>query len=47
MIKIKLPDGSLREFAAPVSVSEVAAAIGPGRAKAARDALVTNDQKKD
>ncbi|MBL8249890.1 MAG: threonine--tRNA ligase [Candidatus Competibacter sp.] len=32
---ITLPDGSPRVFDAPVSVSEVAAAIGPGLAKAA------------
>jgi len=35
MPKIKLPDGAVKEFAAPVSVAEVAAAIGPGLAKAA------------
>jgi threonyl-tRNA synthetase len=35
MIAIKLPDGAVRQFAAPVSVREVAAAIGPGLAKAA------------
>jgi threonyl-tRNA synthetase len=35
MISIQLPDGSKREFAAPVSVAEVAASIGPGLAKAA------------
>jgi len=32
---IRLPDGSERQFAAPVTVAEVAAAIGPGLAKAA------------
>ena len=32
---IRLPDGSERRFDAPVSVAEVAAAIGPGLAKAA------------
>lgn len=32
---ITLPDGSQREFGAPVSVHEVAASIGPGLAKAA------------
>ena len=31
----RLPDGAVKEFAAPVSVAEVAAAIGPGLAKAA------------
>src|SRR2546422_10317295 len=35
MINIRLPDGSIRPFEAPVSVGEVAAAIGPGLAKAA------------
>jgi threonyl-tRNA synthetase len=33
--KISLPDGSVREFAAPPTVAEVAASIGPGLAKAA------------
>ncbi|MEO6744943.1 MAG: threonine--tRNA ligase [Caldimonas sp.] len=35
MISIQLPDGSRREFDAPVTVAEVAASIGPGLAKAA------------
>jgi threonyl-tRNA synthetase len=35
MIKIQLPDGSQREFAAPPTVGEVAASIGTGLAKAA------------
>jgi threonyl-tRNA synthetase len=35
MVAISLPDGSKREFAAPVSVFEVAQSIGPGLAKAA------------
>jgi threonyl-tRNA synthetase len=35
MIAIKLPDGAVRQFDAPVSVRDVAAAIGPGLAKAA------------
>ncbi len=34
MITITLPDGSRREFDGPVTVAEVAAAIGPGLAKA-------------
>ncbi|MDQ3495299.1 MAG: threonine--tRNA ligase [Pseudomonadota bacterium] len=34
MITITLPDGSRREFEAPVTVIDVAAAIGPGLAKA-------------
>jgi len=35
MPDIRLPDGSVRQFDAPVSVAAVAAAIGPGLAKAA------------
>jgi threonyl-tRNA synthetase len=35
MPRITLPDGSVREFDAPVSVHQVAASIGPGLAKAA------------
>ena len=35
MPDIKLPDGSVRQFAQPVTVAEVAAGIGPGLAKAA------------
>ena len=35
MPNVKLPDGSVRQFDQPVSVAEVAAAIGPGLAKAA------------
>jgi threonyl-tRNA synthetase len=35
MIAIKLPDGAVRQFDRPVSVRDVAAAIGPGLAKAA------------
>ncbi len=35
MPNIKLPDGSMREFAQPVTVAEVAASIGAGLAKAA------------
>jgi len=35
MPAICLPDGSLRQFDAPVTVAQVAAAIGPGLAKAA------------
>ena len=34
MINITLPDGSIRQFAAPVTVAEVAASIGAGLAKA-------------
>jgi threonyl-tRNA synthetase len=35
MINISLPDGSVRQFDKPVSGGEIAAAIGPGLAKAA------------
>src|SRR5690625_4338217 len=35
MVAITLPDGSVREFDAPVTGKEVAEAIGPGLAKAA------------
>ena len=35
MVNIKLPDGSVRSFDNPVTVAEVAAAIGAGLAKAA------------
>ncbi len=35
MVKVKLPDGSIRQFENAVTVAEVAAAIGPGLAKAA------------
>ena len=32
---IKLPDGAVKHFDAPVSVADIAASIGPGLAKAA------------
>ena len=35
MVQITLPDGSQRDFPGPVTVAEVAAAIGSGLAKAA------------
>ncbi len=35
MVAITLPDGSVKEFDGPVSGAEIAAAIGPGLAKAA------------
>ena len=35
MINITLPDGSKREYPGPVTVADIAAAIGPGLAKAA------------
>src|SRR2546428_9300340 len=37
---IRLPDGAIKHFDAPVSVAEIAAAIGPGLAKAALAAKV-------
>ena len=35
MLSIRLPDGATKEFPGPVTVADVAAAIGPGLAKAA------------
>ncbi|HSQ04331.1 MAG TPA: TGS domain-containing protein, partial [Burkholderiales bacterium] len=35
MVNVKLPDGSVRSFERPVTVAELAGAIGPGLAKAA------------
>ncbi len=35
MLKVTLPDGSAREFPAPLTVADVARSIGPGLAKAA------------
>jgi threonyl-tRNA synthetase len=35
MLNVKLPDGSIRSFDHPATVAEIAAAIGPGLAKAA------------
>ena len=35
MVKITLPDGSVRSYDYPVTVAEIAASIGPGLAKAA------------
>jgi threonyl-tRNA synthetase len=35
MPAIRLPDGAIKRFGAPISVAEVAASIGPGLAKAA------------
>ena len=35
MIAVKLPDGSQRQFEAPLTVAQVAASIGAGLAKAA------------
>jgi threonyl-tRNA synthetase len=46
MVAITLPDGSVREFDAPVSGAQVAAAIGPGLAKAAL-ALKVDGELKD
>ena len=46
MPAITLPDGSVRDFAAPVTGTEVAAAIGPGLARAAL-AMVVNGKEQD
>ncbi|SNT21683.1 threonyl-tRNA synthetase [Noviherbaspirillum humi] len=35
MVSVRLPDGSQRQYEAPVTVAQVAASIGPGLAKAA------------
>ena len=35
MPDIRLPDGSIKSFAAPVTVAEIAASVGPGLARAA------------
>ena len=35
MLNITLPDGSVRQFEAPLSIAEIAASIGAGLAKAA------------
>jgi len=35
MISVRLPDGSARQFEAPLTVAQVAASIGSGLAKAA------------
>lgn len=43
MPKITLPDGSVREFSHAVSVGDIAAAIGPGLAKAALAGRVDGD----
>jgi len=46
MPAITLPDGSVRDFAAPVTGTEIAAAIGPGLARAAL-AMVVNGKEQD
>jgi threonyl-tRNA synthetase len=43
MPRITLPDGSVKEFAAPVTAAEVAASIGAGLAKAAVGAKVDGE----
>ncbi|WP_156680021.1 threonine--tRNA ligase [Sphingomonas profundi] len=43
MLKISLPDGSIREVAAGTTPAEIAAAIGPGLAKAAIAARVDGE----
>ena len=44
MPAITLPDGSVRDFAAPVTGTEVAASIGPGLAKAALAMMVNGKE---
>jgi threonyl-tRNA synthetase len=43
VIKISLPDGSVREFEQPLTAGDLAASIGPGLAKAALAARVDGD----
>ena len=43
MPAVTLPDGSVREYDAPVSVADVAASIGPGLAKAAIAGVVNGE----
>lgn len=43
MLKIKLPDGSVRDYDAPTTAGQVAADIGPGLAKAALGARIGNE----
>ena len=43
MLKIALPDGSVREVARGTTPAEIAAAIGPGLAKAALAARVDGE----
>ena len=43
MPRITLPDGSVREYDAPVSAYDVAADIGPGLAKAALGAKINGE----
>src|SRR5277367_2685446 len=45
MINISLPDGSVRKFDKPVSGADIAAAIGPGLAKAALAVKVDGKMK--
>ena len=45
MPRITLPDGSLREFDAPVTVYDVAADIGPGLAKATLGGRVNGERR--
>ena len=44
-VSITLPDGSVRSFAAPVTGADVAADIGPGRAKAALAVRVDGEMR--
>ena len=42
MPDIRLPDGAIKHFDAPVTVAELAASIGPGLAKAALAGRIVN-----
>jgi threonyl-tRNA synthetase len=45
MVKLTLPDGSIRDYDAPVSGADVAADIGPGLAKAALAVRINGEMK--
>ena len=45
LLKISLPDGSVREVAPGTTPADIAAAIGPGLAKAAIAARVNGEVK--
>ena len=45
MVKLTLPDGSIRDYDTPVSGADVAADIGPGLAKAALAVRINGEMK--
>jgi threonyl-tRNA synthetase len=45
IIKLSLPDGSVREYSAPITGADVAADIGPGLAKAALAVRINGEMK--